>query len=121
MRALGTQVAAVIGNDAGLVDQIETAAKATNESVWELPLERRYRSQLNSDMADIKNLGGPNAGSITAALFLEEFVDGQPWAHIDIAGTAQNDADVSWRPPGCTGFGARLLVELALEFESTKA
>jgi leucyl aminopeptidase len=121
MRALGTQVAAVIGNDAGLVDQIETAAKATNESVWELPLERRYRSQLNSDMADIKNLGGPNAGSITAALFLEEFVDGKPWAHIDIAGTAQNDADVSWRPPGCTGFGARLLVELALEFESTKA
>lgn len=121
MRALGTQVAAVIGNDAALVDQVEAAADATDESVWELPLERRYRSSLNSEVADIKNLGGANAGAITAALFLEEFVGDIPWAHIDIAGTAQNDADISWRPPGCTGFGARLLVELALAFETTKS
>jgi leucyl aminopeptidase len=121
MRALGTQVAAVIGNDEALVDQVEVAADATDESVWELPLERRYRSSLNSDVADIKNLGGANAGAITAALFLEEFVGDIPWAHIDIAGTAQNDKDVSWRPPGCTGFGARLLVELALAFEPTKS
>jgi leucyl aminopeptidase len=71
------------------------------------------------DVADIKNLGGANAGAITAALFLEEFVDGRPWAHIDIAGTAQNDEDVSWRPPGCTGFGARLLTEFALTFSPT--
>lgn len=121
MRALGTQVAAVIGNDSGLVDQVEAAADATDESVWELPLERRYRSLLNSEVADIKNLGGANAGAITAALFLEEFVGDVPWAHIDIAGTAQNDKDVSWRPPGCTGFGARLLVELALAFEPTES
>jgi leucyl aminopeptidase len=121
MRALGTQVAAVIGNDAALLDQVEAAADATDESVWELPLERRYRSSLNSNVADIKNLGGANGGAITAALFLEEFVGDIPWAHIDIAGTAQNDADVSWRPPGCTGFGARLLVELALAFETTKS
>ena len=100
---------------ADVIDQVEAAAAATGESVWELPLERRYRGQLNSDVADMKNLGGPNAGAITAALFLEEFVDGMPWAHIDIAGTAQNDRDTSWRPPGCTGFGARLLIELALE------
>jgi leucyl aminopeptidase len=116
MRALGTQVAAVIGNDQGLIDQVKTASEATDEPVWQLPLERRYRSYLNSDVADIRNLGGANAGAITAALFLEEFVAGIPWAHIDIAGTAQNDADVSWRPPGCTGFGARLLIELALNF-----
>jgi leucyl aminopeptidase len=121
MRALGTQVAGVIGNNAEMVEQVETAAATTGESVWELPLERRYRGELNSEVADIKNLGGPNAGAITAALFLEEFIAGKAWAHIDIAGTAQNDRDTSWRPPGCTGFGARLLVELALNFKPPKA
>ncbi len=121
MRALGTQVAGLIGNNAGLVAQVEAAADVTGESVWELPLERRYRGDLNSDIADIKNLGGANAGAITAALFLDEFVGGKPWAHIDIAGTAQNDRDMSWRPPGCTGFGARLLIELALNFKRPAA
>jgi leucyl aminopeptidase len=120
MRALGTQIAGLIGNNADVVSQIEAAAAATGESVWELPLERRYRSDLNSDIADIKNLGGANAGAITAALFLEEFVAGIPWAHIDIAGTAQNDKDTSWRPPGCTGFGARLLIDLAMNFRRPK-
>jgi leucyl aminopeptidase len=114
-------VAGLIGNNAGLVAQVEAAAEVTGESVWELPLERRYRDDLNSDIADIKNLGGTNAGAITAALFLDEFVAGKPWAHIDIAGTAQNDRDTSWRPPGCTGFGARLLVELALNFKRPAA
>ena len=121
MRALGTQVAGLIGNNAGLVAQVEEAADVTGESVWELPLERRYRGDLNSDIADIKNLGGANAGAITAALFLDEFVAEKPWAHIDIAGTAQNDRDTSWRPPGCTGFGARLLIELALNFKRPAA
>ncbi len=121
MRALGTQVSGLIGNNASLVAQVEDAAAATGESVWELPLERRYRGQLDSDIADIKNLGGANAGAITAALFLEEFVAGKPWAHIDIAGTAQNDRDTSWRPPGCTGVGARLLVDLAMNFKRPTA
>jgi leucyl aminopeptidase len=121
MRALGTQIAGVIGNSADMVSQVEAAAAATAESVWELPLERRYRGDLDSDVADIKNLGGANAGAITAALFLEEFVAGIPWAHIDIAGTAQNDRDTSWRPPGCTGFGARLLIDLAMNFKRPKA
>jgi leucyl aminopeptidase len=121
MRALGTQIAGLIGNNADVVSQVESAAAATGESVWELPLERRYRAELDSDVADIKNLGGANAGAITAALFLEEFVAGIPWAHIDIAGTAQNDRDTSWRPPGCTGFGARLLVELAMNFKRPRA
>lgn len=121
MRALGTQISGVIGNNRSMVDQIEAAAALTGESVWELPLDRRYRGQLDSEVADIKNLGGANAGAITAALFLEEFVAGKPWAHIDIAGTAQNDRDTSWRPPGCTGVGARLLVELALNFKRPPA
>jgi len=116
MRALGTLVAGVMGNDQGVIDQVLAAARATDERAWQLPLERAYRRQLDSDVAHISNLGGPNAGAITAALFLEEFVDGTPWAHVDIAGTALADPPGGWRPRGCTGFGARLLAELALSF-----
>jgi leucyl aminopeptidase len=120
LRTFGARVAAVMGNDQRLVDQVIEAGAATDEPVWQLPLIREYRRQLDSPVADLKNLGGPNAGSIIAALFLEEFVDGRPWAHIDIAGTAQNDADASWRPAGCTGFGARLLIDLACDFRQTR-
>ncbi len=118
MRALGEQVGGVMGNNAALIDQVRAAGEATEEPLWELPLERRYRSQLDSDVADIKNLGGANAGAITAALFLETFVGDVPWAHIDIAGTAQSDMSAPWRPVGCTGFGARLLLQIALDFEA---
>jgi leucyl aminopeptidase len=114
MRALGTRIAGVMGNDSPLVDEIIDASRLADEPVWEFPLEPSYRSQLNSPIADIKNLGGPNAGGITAGLFLEEFVGGTTWAHIDIAGTAQSDVGVSWRPAGCTGFGAHLLIEFLL-------
>ena len=117
MRALGTLVAGVMGNDQSLVDRILAAGRATDERAWQLPLERAYRSQLDSDVADISNLGGPNAGAITAGLFLEEFVAGLPWAHVDIAGTAQADPPGSWRPKGCTGFGVRLLAQFLMEFE----
>jgi leucyl aminopeptidase len=116
LRALGPEVAGVIGNDAGLVERVRRAAEATDEPVWELPLARRYRPQLDSPVADLKNLGGDNAGAITAALFLEEFVGDVPWAHIDIAGTAQSARDSGWHTAGCTGFGARLLIQLALDF-----
>jgi leucyl aminopeptidase len=117
MRALGTLVAGVMGNDQALVERLLAAARQTDERAWQLPLERAYRVQLDSDVADISNLGGPNAGAITAALFLEEFVAGLPWAHVDIAGTAQADPAGSWRPQGCTGFGARLLAEFLVAFE----
>lgn len=119
MRALGTEIAQVMGNDDALVAQVQRAAATTDEPVWEMPLAHRYRKQLDSTVADIKNLGGANAGSITAGLFLEEFVDGKPWAHIDIAGVADNETDGGWHPPGCTGFGARLLAEMAVHFEPT--
>jgi leucyl aminopeptidase len=121
MRALGTSVAGVMGNDSGVIDQVRAAANATDEPVWELPLERRYRKELDSTIADLKNLGGANAGAITAALFLEEFVDGTPWAHIDIAGTAWAGADAGWQTAGCTGFGARLLLDLAVSFAAPEA
>jgi leucyl aminopeptidase len=107
-----------MGNNAALIDQIKTAADTTDEPVWELPLATRYRTQLDSDVADLANLGGPNAGSITAALFLAEFVGDTPWAHIDIAGTAQADTPRTWRNTGATGFGTPLLTELALRFQT---
>jgi leucyl aminopeptidase len=113
MRALGTEVAGVFGNDQALVDQVKAAGEATDEPVWQLPLYSGYRKQLESPVADMKNLGYGEGGAITAALFLEEFVGEVPWAHIDIAGTAQSTDGRPWHTPGCTGFGARLLVQLA--------
>jgi leucyl aminopeptidase len=117
LRTFGTEIAGVMGNHQALIEQVIAAGDETDEPVYQLPLARRYRSQLNSDVADMSNMGGPNAGSITAALFLEEFVAGLPWAHIDIAGTAQADAPRTWRPKGATGFGTNLLIELALKFK----
>jgi leucyl aminopeptidase len=116
MRALGTWIAGVFGNDQALIDQIRAASDETDERTWPFPQERRYRRQLDSDVADLTNMGGLNAGGITAALFLEEFVGDRPWAHIDIAGVAQVDPVESWRVKGCSGFGARLLTEFALDF-----
>ena len=121
MRALGTQVAGVMGNNEDLVDQIRAAADSTDEPVWQLPLDMRYRKELDSTVADLKNLGGANAGAITAALFLAEFVGDVPWAHLDIAGTAQSGGDAGWQTQGCTGFGARLLAELAVHFSPPTA
>lgn len=119
MRTFGNLTAALFGNDDGLVAAISDSAKRTDEQVWRLPLERQYRKQLDSGVADIANLGGPNAGSITAALFLQEFVDGTPWAHLDIAGTMQSESDDGWRSRGATGFGTRLLIDLARHYART--
>jgi leucyl aminopeptidase len=116
LRTLGTEIAGVMGTSPGLVEQVRSAGEATDEPVWELPLARRYRKQLDSNVADFSNMGGPNAGSITAALFLAEFVGTTPWAHIDIAGTAQADAERTWRNKGATGFGTPLLLELVCSF-----
>ena len=121
LMALGKSRAAVLGNDQATVDRVVAAAKATDEPVWQLPLERKYRKQLDSDIADISNLGGPHAGATTAALFLDEFVAKTPWAHIDIAGTMSADADDAWRSAGATGFGARLLAHLAAGFDAGAA
>lgn len=116
LRTFGTEIAGVLGNDPGLIAQVKAAGAAADEPVWQLPLERRYRSQLDSEIADMTNMGGPNAGSITAALFLEQFVSGTPWAHIDIAGTAQSEAATRWLNKGPTASGTRLLIELAVGF-----
>ncbi|WP_173922584.1 leucyl aminopeptidase [Agromyces sp. Marseille-P2726] len=117
LMALGPSIAAVIGNDATLLRRVKEAAATADEPVWELPLEKRYRKQLDSDVADISNLGGPYAGATTAALFLAEFVGETPWAHLDIAGTMQSEKDESWRSKGATGFGTRILIDVARAFQ----
>jgi leucyl aminopeptidase len=117
LRTFGVEIAGLMGNNAQLLEQLKAAGELVDEPVWELPLYRPYRSQLDSTIADMTNMGGPNAGSITAALFLEEFVDGHPWAHVDIAGTAQLPAPRTWRNKGATGFGTKLLIELATSFQ----
>ncbi|WP_130176447.1 leucyl aminopeptidase [Cryobacterium sp. SO1] len=116
LMALGQHTAAVFGTSQPLIDQAVAAGRAVDESLWQLPLEKRYRSQLDSEVADLSNMGGKYAGATTAALFLAEFVGDIPWAHLDIAGTMQAEKDESWRSQGATGFGTRLLLELATRF-----
>ena len=116
MVALGTKVAGVIGNNQSVIDKLRTASAATDEQIWQLPLEKAYRKQLDSNVADMRNIGGPPGGAITAALFLHEFVAEVPWAHLDIAGPMAVDGDDGWLSKGATGFGARLLIEFATNF-----
>ncbi|MFC7764577.1 leucyl aminopeptidase family protein [Leucobacter soli] len=121
MAALGLGTAAVLANHDEVATQLQQAADATDERIWRLPLDHRYREQLKSDVADLSNIGGQYAGAITAALFLNEFVDGLPWGHLDIAPTMQSERDELWRSTGATGFGARLLAEFALDFTAPVA
>jgi leucyl aminopeptidase len=121
MRALGEGMAGVMGNNQAFVDQVKAAADTTDEQLWQFPLNRRYRPMLDSPIADMRNIGGENAGQIVGGLFLEEFVGTTPWAHIDIAGTMQATADDSWRSRGAIGFGTRLLIDLALGFKPVSA
>jgi leucyl aminopeptidase len=107
--ALGTLFAGVMGNEQRLVDELVAAGRSAGEPLWQLPLVREYRDDLKSGVADLKNVGG-DAGTIIAGLFLQEFVDGVPWAHLDIAGPAFAEKDQPLTPRGGTGFGVRLLV-----------
>jgi leucyl aminopeptidase len=111
--ALGRRIAGLMANDDELATRLETAAARAGERLWRLPLPDDYRKDIDSEVADIKNIGGPgSAGTIVAGLFLREFVAGVPWAHLDIAGTARSDAADGYTTKGATGFGVRTLVEL---------
>jgi leucyl aminopeptidase len=118
LSALGSRVAGLFGNDDAWLDQVRDAAGRVGERVWPLPLPEDYRKSLDSDVADLRNISRMNeAGAITAALFLREFVgEGIPWAHLDIAGTAWSDAVEGELVKGGTGFGVRTLLELARAF-----
>ena len=114
--ALGPKFASVLGNDQAWVDTVRGASARVDESMWQLPLAKEYRKLLDSQVADMKNVGGPYGGAITAALFLNEFVGSTRWAHLDIAGPMDSDADDGWLSRGATGYGTRTLIELATAF-----
>ena len=117
MVALGPRIAGLMGRDDAFLAQVEAASARTGERVWRLPLPDDYRRMVDSPVADMKNIGGPYGGAITAGLILGEFVaDGIPWAHLDIAGPAFTDGDDGEATRGGTGFGVRLLVDLACSF-----
>ncbi len=115
--ALGEKIAGVMGNDEGLSDRVIAASKRSGEPMWPLPLPKEYRKMLDSEIADMKNIShGGYGGALTAGLFLQEFVDEVPWAHLDIAGPARAGADDGpTRRRGGTGFGVRTLLELLTE------
>ncbi|HTM68799.1 MAG TPA: leucyl aminopeptidase [Candidatus Binatia bacterium] len=113
MVALGQEVAGVMSNDRKLVKRILDAAASEGELMWELPLVEEYRGLMKAHQADLKNISGTRyGGAITAGLFLEEFIDKTPWAHIDLAGPAWAEKDtVPHQPRGATGFGVRTMLE----------
>jgi leucyl aminopeptidase len=114
MVALGHDVAGLFTNDQAWCDQIATAARAVGEPVWQLPMYSDYDEQIRGEVADIKNVGdGRWGGAITAAKFLERFVGGIPWTHVDIAGPAFAEKPRPWIDGGGTGVLVRTLVEMA--------
>jgi leucyl aminopeptidase len=115
--ALGTDYAGVFSNNDELATRIGEASKSVSENTWRMPLPAQYEKQIDSKIADIRNIGGRPAGSITAALFLQRFVNDVPWAHIDIAPTAwTTEQRIPSVPEGATGFGVRTLDALVAKF-----
>jgi len=108
--ALGTRYAAVMGTDPALVQALIAAGKACGENLWELPLPPEYRSDIESSVADLKNVGEGAAGTIIGGLFLKEFTGGVPWAHVDFSSTVVSDKGFACHPRGATGFGVRTVL-----------
>jgi leucyl aminopeptidase len=115
--ALGTSFSAVMTNDDSLLEQLQQAADFSGENIWQLPTHLDYLDLIKSEVADLKNVGGPYAGAITAGLFIREFVEDKPWLHIDIAGTALKDKENGIYSYGGTGVGVRLLTGLVRNLE----
>jgi leucyl aminopeptidase len=114
MVALGEDVWGALGNDRQLVREVLAAGDAAGEPGWELPLYEPYRRLIDSEVADVKNVGKRWGGAITAALFLREFVGGVPWVHLDIAGPAFAERAGDYWPKGATGIPVRTLVRFVL-------
>jgi leucyl aminopeptidase len=114
--ALGNDYAGLFSNNEELSGKLLAAADASGDALWRMPLPSAYEKQIESMAADVKNVGGRPAGSITAALFLQKFVNGLPWAHLDIASTAwKKPSTIPTIPEGATGFGVRLLDRLVAD------
>ena len=111
--ALGSQYAGLMGNNEDAIARVEAAATKAGERLWHLPLPNEYRKQLDSDVADLQNIGsGRFGGTLVAGLFLQEFVDETPWVHLDIAGPVTTEEQEAEFPRGATGFGVRTLLEI---------
>ena len=110
---LGKACTGVMGNNQELVDQVSAAGRETGEKYWQLPMFDEYKDLIKSDVADMKNTGGRQAGSISAAFLLAEFVGDTPWVHLDIAGTSTADRTKGYQVKGATGVPARTLAKLA--------
>ena len=103
----------MLGNDQEWLNRVFSAAERVHEKVWQFPADKEYEDQLKSEIADIKNVGGPAAGAITAGLFIKQFVkDDVPWIHFDIAGTAFNEKKDETGLFGATGVGIKTIMEL---------
>ena len=112
--ALGNACSGVMGNNQELIDQVIKAGQTAGERMWQLPMFDDYKEQIESNVADMKNIGGRAAGSITAAQFLAEFSEDTPWAHVDIAGTYFSTKEKGYLVKGATGAPTRTLINLAL-------
>ena len=120
MVALGTEYAGLFSNNDELAERLTKVGLATGERLWRMPLGPEYDKQIDSQFADVKNTGGRNGGSITAAQFLQRFVDETPWAHLDIAGTAMGAPKTEINQSWGSGFGVRLLDRLVAEYYEAK-
>jgi leucyl aminopeptidase len=110
MVALGKRYAGLMSNDDALAGEVLEAAGAAGERAWRLPLPPEYRKELDSEVADLKNVGDRYGGALTAGLFLQEFVGGRPWVHLDIAGPARGESDDGYIGKGATGAAVRTLL-----------
>ena len=113
--SLGHEHAGMFSNDDMLSQRLSAAGQEIGEKVWRMPLDEEYDKLIRSDIADMKNIGGRPAGSISAAQFIKRFVNGKPWAHLDIAGMAWSTKDTPCVPKGATAFGVRLLDRLVAD------
>ncbi len=113
--ALGHHAIGIMGNDEALLAEVRDAGERAGERCWPLPLWDEYRDLVKSEIADVKNSGGRSAGTIAGGWFLREFVDGFPWVHLDIAGTAYTDTDGATQGKGPTAVGVRLFTEFLLK------
>jgi len=120
MVALGTEYAGLFSNNDELAERLTKVGLATGERVWRMPLGPEYDKQIDSQFADMKNTGTRNGGSITAAQFLQRFVDDTPWAHLDIAGTAMGAPKTEINHSWGSGYGVRLLERLVAEYYEAK-
>jgi len=111
--ALGLTTTAVVSNNDEFYKKLENASFKADEKVWRLPAFEEYKKLIKSDIADLKNIGGRYAGTITAGLFIGEFVQNKPWLHLDIAGTAWSEKEAGYYSKGGTGVGVRTLYYLA--------